>query len=200
MLALVALARGDRAHARDLLQQALEISERLGHRFSQAWELEHVGVVAQAEGDIVTAQRLHQQALALRRALDDRWGMAQSLVSLGAVARRQGDYASAGAYLKEALDVARVLHDPWEIACCLEEVAELRAAQGRFDLAARLYGAAAALWESLGIAGRGDVRALGGAAQAVRAEFIAGPLARAWEEGRQMSLAEALADAELVCL
>jgi non-specific serine/threonine protein kinase len=67
------------------------------------------------------------------------------------VAREQGDHARAAALLQESLALRRQAGHKRGIARCLEGLAGVGGARGHAERAARLYGAAAALRQAIGV-------------------------------------------------
>ena len=95
--------------------------------------------------------------------------------------------------LKESLGVHHDLGDRWRIASVLESLAEAARAQGEFERAVRLFGAAEALREAIGtpvpLCERPDRDSNVAAA---RARLDDAAWEAAWAEGRAMSLGEAV--------
>ena len=107
------------------------------------------GQVALSQGDASTARLLLEESLALYRDLGDRQRMAQVLVGLAKVEAYQGDLATARILYEESLSLARVGYK-LDLASGLEGLANVVAAQGKFTWAARLWGAAEALRDTMG--------------------------------------------------
>jgi hypothetical protein len=85
----------------------------------------------------------------LRRA-GDTWGLGIVLAAAASLAIVREDYTQASAQASEALSLCQELEDPRGIAWSLEVFAGLLAATGLADGAARLWGAAEGLLESVG--------------------------------------------------
>ena len=81
--------------------------------------------------------------------LGDRTGVAASLLNLGAAEMQRGDHERAETLLREGLGLARDVGDKISLAEGLEYLAGTSGARGRGERAARLYGAAEVLRESL---------------------------------------------------
>jgi len=119
------------------------------------------------------------------------------------VALDEGDYGRAGVHLAESLALLRELGSRWQLAHTLEVVAGLAAlaagqvnAQPRGLQAARLFGAAEALRETLGtpllpIYQDHYQRRLASA----RTLINEATFAAAWAEGRAIALEQAIAEA-----
>jgi predicted ATPase/class 3 adenylate cyclase len=186
--------QGDFASARALLEESLAIRRELGDRGGIAWSLNNLGNVTLDQGDFASARALLEECLAFFRELGDRWNIAISLGNLGEVTHGQGDYPAAGALYKESLAIRRELGDQWGVAWSLEGLAAVVAALGASLPAARIWGTAERLREEIGSPlppterPRYD-RCVATARAAL--EDDAG-FDRAWQEGRALTLEQAI--------
>ena len=109
------------------------------------------------------------------------------LKSVGERAHR-GDLVTARALLEEGLAILRALNDKWFIAFCLEELASVVMAQGEPVWAARLWGAADALRDTVGLplppVFRADYER---SVAAARTRIGEKAFTAAWAEGRTMA-------------
>jgi predicted ATPase/DNA-binding SARP family transcriptional activator/class 3 adenylate cyclase len=200
-------SQGDPRSAQACLEESLTTWQQVGDVAGTAWSLHHLGMAADLEGDYVTADSLHQQSLSLRQELGDRWGIAESLHDLGRVALHCGDVERAAAWIRQSLLLYREQDRKKGVAVCLESLAAAvthssppaeGGARGeeRSARAARLYGAAEALRETIGAplppANRPD-RDRGIAA--ARATLGEAAFSAAWAEGRVMRVEQAIASA-----
>jgi tetratricopeptide (TPR) repeat protein len=190
----VAKDQGDYVSARTLHEQSLALQRELGDKQGIAYSLLGLGIVAYLQGDYALTRTLSEEALAIRRELGDRRGIAATLNSLGNVASHQGDFVSARKLLEEALAIQRELGNRGGIANSLESLAVLTSAQGQAVRSVRLWGAAQALREAIGAPLspseriRYDQRLVETRSMMSEEAFI-----DAWEEGRVMTLEQALA-------
>ncbi|HEY3111456.1 MAG TPA: tetratricopeptide repeat protein [Chloroflexota bacterium] len=195
-LGLAALLRGEHAAARALLDESLALFRALGDRRGSAYALNQLGLLAIHRGAYAQARVPLEESLELFRELDDPRGVGFALNNLGLVAIGLGDPARATALLEESLAVYQELGDRRNAAECLEGLARAAAAADRPEGAARLFGAAEALRETIGAPllplDRGPYER---AVARVRAALGDGPLAEAWAAGRSRPLADVLADA-----
>ena len=107
---------------------------------------------------------------------------------------REGDWQRALGRLGESLEVRREIGDMGGSAWCLERVAEVALAQGHLRKAASLLGAASALRASIGsVADPVDQPENESRLAALRAQLGEAQFAAAWEEGRKMTLDQAIA-------
>jgi hypothetical protein len=120
--------------------------------------------------------------------------IAAMLLGLAEVAQDSEDYEREAELLGQSLPLCRMMHEHWGIAGCLEGTAAIAAARERPADAARLFGAASALRERLGmplpvINQAPYERAMGTTRSMLSdAAFVA-----AWQEGEAMTLDEAIA-------
>jgi len=193
-LARVASAQSDYSAARVLLEKSLVHRRELGDRMGIADTLNSLGNIAFEKGDYSTAGEAHQESLAIRRELGERGGIAAAQNDLGNVAFEQGDYLAANALYEESLAIQHELRDRRGIAFSLEGRAALFAALCRSLLAARIWGAAERLRQEIGSPlppnerPRYDRRVA--AASAVVKDY--GAFNRAWQEGRALTLEQAI--------
>jgi len=148
-LGWAAMRPGDYQLARDYLEQAAVLFRKLNEKVGLSSTVSGLGEVALRQGDLKRAQTLLEEALVLRRELDNKWGIGATLGTLGWVALAAGEYEDAHRIFWESLAVRQELGNKGGIAWCLEKLAQRFQHQNRLPLAARLYGAAAAIRESI---------------------------------------------------
>ncbi len=115
------------------------------------------------------------------------------LGTLAWAALRQADYQRARMLLSESLTLRKELGDKGGIAWCLEKEAEMAAAEGNWERAVRLLGIANSLRASVNAAidladQPEHQRRLG----ALRAQLGEPAFAAAWDEGRAMTVEQAI--------
>lgn len=144
------VSQGDPATVRSLLEESLAISRELDFKGIIARCLSHLGLVTLQQGDIATTRLLLEESLTLHKETGDQWGIAWVLSILARVEACNGDCAGALALYEESLEIARKIGSKLNIARCLEGMASVLAI-GRDPMrAARYWGAAGALRESIG--------------------------------------------------
>jgi len=192
-LAVIAFDSGDFERARRLWGEALEVNRELGNAAGTLDILVNMGYTELARGDHERATVLLEESLALSREMGYKGAMATSLLSLGIAAMLKGDLNRAKALIEESLTNNLELGVKTEIAEGLEGLAGVMGALGADLRAARLWGAASALREAIGVA-------WGLAERMVHEPMLAAARARldeaVWEsafaEGRAMELEEAV--------
>jgi predicted ATPase/class 3 adenylate cyclase len=193
-LAMVAYECGDLHAARTLSQESLALSRELGDQGRVADALNTLGNVACDLGDFTAAWALSQESLAIGRELGDRDCIATSSKNLGVVAFMRGQFGEARLLYGEAVAIRLELGDRLGVARALEGVAAIAAAQGDSTAAARTWGAAERLREEIGSPILPNERSRNEkyATTARQSAADAGAFDRAWQQGREMPLNEAI--------
>jgi non-specific serine/threonine protein kinase len=144
------MLEGDLARAAELLDQAVALhhSEAV-EPMSEGLGVYLRGLVALFQEDDELAAGLFQRGLAFCRARGERWLQASALLGLGILALRGGRQAEAVRWTRESVRLAQGLDDRWGLALAVEVLAWAAAAQGQAERAARLLGAAGALWSAV---------------------------------------------------
>jgi len=192
-LGILAEMRNDLAAAAALYEESRTLFRELGARMFEANNLAGLGNVALRQGDYASARALYEESLAIRQEAGDRWGIASSLHALGAVASHLGEYTVARSLYFQSLTMQQELEDRKGIAGSFESLASLALHEGDPVVAARLLSAASALRTAIGAPlppyRREEIeRELA----LVRTAIGEDAFAAAWEEGRAMSLDEAV--------
>lgn len=113
--------------------------------------LYHLGVVAFGQGNLRLAEDRISEALHLSGRMHDVWGTAVSLAYLGLVQAARGEIASAVSSLFNALELYTEIGSTDRIADTISRVAVVAEAGGAPGRAARLFSAAEALEERVGV-------------------------------------------------
>ena len=188
-LGLVSQRRGDSEGATEFYEESTALFREWGDKQGLAFCLNNLGVVAITQGDLVQAQKLTEEAVALLRELGSRGDVSIGLQNLGWIAFLRNELGKAVDLYKQSLTLAwdtgfyaLVLDDLVGFAC-------LAGAQGDAVRAAQLCGAAEALHEATGYPkdpishAEMEPYLASGRSKIHEAEW-----AKAWEEGRTMSL------------
>lgn len=195
-LAELARDQGDFEHATALNEESLGIKHDLGDKMGIATSLTNLGELARLRGNYEQARILHEESLAVRRDLGDSRGTATCLFNLGEIARERGDGARALALYRDGLTLFHRVGDKVGLVACLEGIAKMSASRGQPHVAARLFGAAAALRIAIGrpvppvdsVAYQQDVAA-------VQAVLRDDEYRSAWAAGAALLLDQAIAEA-----
>jgi len=195
--ASAAQRRGDVSTAMARLDEAIRLAQRSGDRWSQAMALSQLGDVHRSNQAYARAGELYTESLSLRReagAGPGGTGEASVWHNLGYVALANGDLAAAHSNVQHALALFVQLGERRGAAESLAGFAAVAAADGRAEVAARLFGASEAVLTS--VAGR--------VSQSNRAEYerwlalaraglASDAFESAWSAGRETPLEDALA-------
>jgi DNA-binding CsgD family transcriptional regulator len=164
---------------------------------SLAYALHAAGQAALSQGDVATASSFLQESLVLFRKMGMRPDIAELLVIFGQVATAQSDDAAAQSHYEESLALGREFGFKRIIPSSLEGLAALVIHQGEPTWAARLWGAAEALRDTMGTPIHPVYRpAYERSVAAARASLGEQAFAAAWAQGRAMTLEEVLAARE----
>lgn len=190
-----AMERRDFPKARALMEEVLALHRNRGDEAALAVPLANLGLIALHERDYISARDLLTDSLGRFRAQGDGWSAAGTVMNLGSAALKLGDLDAARGYFSQSLELAVALGDKEIVATTLTSFGFLAAALGRDLLAARLWGAAAALSASIGhqlppSSTFGDDEA---AIHRVKSRLGDDGYALAYREGQEMGLDPAIA-------
>ena len=192
-LANIALEDGDFERAARLRKEVLTSIREQGSSLGNSGLLLAVGYTELAVGDRERATALLEESLVLSRELGDKWVEAVCLSSLGIAATLRGNPERAEALLKEGLAMVVEIGSKVDIAEGLEGLAEAAGALGKYQRTARLWGAAFALREAIGIPWWAAERVLHEPLLiAARSRLEEVPWQSAFKEGQPMTLEEVI--------
>ncbi|MGA9393341.1 MAG: tetratricopeptide repeat protein, partial [Candidatus Sulfotelmatobacter sp.] len=195
-LASVLKLQGEYARASSLYDECLAIFRSVEDGAGVAWTLNYLGDVAREKADFVAARSFCEQSLAAFRQLRDGWGIASALSDLANLMCDQGNNAEARRLYGESLRVFQELGHKRGIARVLECLAASAAAQSNAEQSLHLAGAAAALRQQLGAPlTPGEKRRLEKALEFARRTLGNAAGLRAWMEGWEMPVEQALQEA-----
>lgn len=191
--ALTAFPRKTREGIR-LAEQGLEHFRELGDKQMISRALNNLGEIYRTANDYENAGKVYEECILISEEIGDRHRYGINLANLAYVALNQGDYDKADALMKASFKVRQELGLQFRIAEGFAGMA-LPVAWMRNPLrAARLLGASEALFEALGITLQPpNQMEIDKGISAVRQQLDEVTFDRAWQEGRDMSLDEAIA-------
>jgi predicted ATPase len=189
--------QGEFVQGRKLLEEAVAIHRRTGNRQGMALALANLSIRAYDDGDYEHARAWTEESLEHFRSLGDRQRVAHLYSNLGEWALIEGDFVRAGQRFAESLRLARELGEKPQIAGRIRLLGQVALARSEADRAARLFGAAEVMRESVGwhAVSQGSRELYERAVDELRANLDAATLAEAWNDGRRLSLDEAIDDA-----
>jgi predicted ATPase/DNA-binding winged helix-turn-helix (wHTH) protein len=150
MQGLAALQRGEHEQAQALALDAREAANASGEAVQHGGPLLILGKVAESNGDHERAQQLYDESIDVHRCVGDKWGLSILLSVAAGLRIVRKDFDQARIQASEAMSLCQELDDPRGIAWSLDLFASLLAAAGHSERAARLWGAADRLLESVG--------------------------------------------------
>jgi DNA-binding SARP family transcriptional activator/predicted ATPase len=185
---------GDNARARELLEEALDIWQKIGLHYGIANSFSSLGHLAFIQRDYTASVRYFEQGLETLRELGDRRSISLSLTGLGRSQQRLGNRAASLTAYQEALILRYELGDKLGIAECFEGLGEVALAQGTPTRTLQLYAVAARLRVLSGSpvlpVDQADYEAM---LSAARSQLSPQAAKRAWAEGDSLALEEAVA-------
>jgi non-specific serine/threonine protein kinase len=198
---LVAMHQGDYERAVALHEEALELVRPLGDALPRPAFLatvcfHNLGAAAYGHGDHERAAAYFEEALARVRDLGHSSLALVALAGLGNVTRDQGDDVRAADLYREGLERSWARGNKRIIAYTLAGLGSIAGTYGQTEQAARLFGAAEALHEVIGVPLLPPFQVSHERAVAtVRAALPEAAFTDAWEAGRALPLKEAVAEA-----
>jgi len=192
-LAYVPAYEGDTAGSVAMFEESRTLFGDLGIRRGVADSLWALGILARLQGDLPRSRILAEESLAIHRELGDRFGTTDALHTLGRTALAQDDLATAAASFLEALDNDEEIGNRTGMAIVLDNLAAKASVEGHHLRALRLAGASEAIKETAGGHAPPPLIDLPDPRQAAREALGDAAVTAAWEEGRAMTLDQALA-------
>jgi DNA-binding CsgD family transcriptional regulator/tetratricopeptide (TPR) repeat protein len=193
-LGRLAVGRGAPDDARRLVEPFVDSLRSVGGPLWLSWGLSVLGLAHLVEGDDAAAQTVLDEAKGIAVLLGNPWLTAQADHHLAGVARYRGEAGRAEDLFHEAL-ARRARHGLRSgVAESLEALAALSAGHESYGEAARLFGAAAAMRRSMGLArwpAEGD--AYEADVAGVHAALGDTAFASAWAEGEALDDTAAVA-------
>uniref|UniRef100_UPI00145C54A7 tetratricopeptide repeat protein n=1 Tax=Brasilonema sp. UFV-L1 TaxID=2234130 RepID=UPI00145C54A7 len=152
-MAGVIAQQGDIPRAITLLEQSLEISERIGDISGKAASLSNMAQVIVQQGDIARAIALWQQSLETYERIGDVDGKAATLGNMARVIAQQGDISRAIALWQQSLEISERIGDVRGKAITLNNMALVIAQQGDIARAITLWQQSLEISERIGDVG-----------------------------------------------
>jgi tetratricopeptide (TPR) repeat protein len=197
-LGMVRAGHGHFQEAERLLRWSIREASRLGNVRSVAHWSRSLGGMLHARGDSEAARELIDESLAIHRTLDDPWGISHALSNLALVMMDTKATGAVQQLLEESISIERDVGDVPGLIFNVEIYARLAASRGQNALAVRLFACASGLSQATGF--RRHARPVDWIDHERDIEELRSRLAEeaftdAWEQGRTMTLDEALEDA-----
>jgi predicted ATPase/transcriptional regulator with XRE-family HTH domain len=196
-LAGVAIMDEDPERAEMLLAESREIGQRAGSASDcSAWMLHQLGHAAQLRGAYERAVVLHQESLAHFATSDYSTGPPAAYHGLGVAALGLGNSNEAARWFAQGLALSQAESNLASLTWCLTGIGCAAALDQAPERAARLWGAAEQLRQSIGCRGAPAARTTFERALAVaRAQLGDEAFVAAWTQGRALPMEQAIAEA-----
>jgi tetratricopeptide (TPR) repeat protein len=176
-----------------LCEEGVSISSKLEHKEGLAQGLNALGIMHSVQGHYLLAKDAYYACLDLCQETGDRRREAIALFNLSLVAANQGNYREADQLARDCLRLM------WELDFTYMTVLKLGTpflppspTKNQAERAVRLLGASAALREAMNIRLSPSVSVVYQVEANVRQQLGEGAFQAAWDEGRKMSLEEAV--------
>jgi predicted ATPase/class 3 adenylate cyclase len=183
----------DLAAAGPLFEQSLQLYRELGDKRGMASVLNNLGRVAFTQGDPTAARGYYEESRAMFKALGHKWGLSAPTTNLGHVEYWAKNYAAASSLYKEDLTIGVALGSKVIIAVSIGGLGGVAAEMSQAEKAARLLGAADALVQTAGAAWQNDDRVpYDRGLELARAQLGEDAFEKVWQEGRAMSMEQAV--------
>jgi DNA-binding CsgD family transcriptional regulator/tetratricopeptide (TPR) repeat protein len=183
----------DQEQAKEFYEEGLALLREYGSTSWRRYFLNDLGMTLMLVGDLERATALFEEAAELLREVGSRVGLEFPLGNLGWVALMLEDLERADALHKESLALCREVGDKALVSDRLERLACVAGAGGEAERAARLFGAAGALREAIGVPPDPPMRTLEEPfLLGARSQLEEGAWTKAWEEGQAMSMDRAI--------
>jgi tetratricopeptide (TPR) repeat protein len=186
----ILMMQGKYDEARVAFQASLDIRKGQTNTTGLAYSISDLSEVAFRKGDYETARKHAEESLALRNEARNEWGIAKSLYQLAQAKHKLGLHAEALQHSRESLAIFERIQYKKGIAECLSRIAEIRFDLGEKEIAAKLFGAAEALLDSLGAQLASDQRDYYESAILTSARDHLD--SQAWSAGREIGLETAI--------
>ncbi len=123
-----------------LLTESKSILEDMQDKMGTAVALSYLGTIYMNLNDLEQAESYQHQSLKLRREIDETRGIIISLNQLGQISLLRDEAQSAQNYFQQSLTVVNQSYDKRNVANSLLGLAQVYVDQGRYELAAKLFG------------------------------------------------------------
>jgi tetratricopeptide (TPR) repeat protein len=147
----IAFLLGDLPGADHSWSEGLSVLSDHGDRLLVAGFIGRLGDLAYRRNDLAMARRRCEESILVWRSVGDSAGVAQELATFGRVALAEGAVDDAARYFRESLSRSKETGSRLEIPWALSGLAMASLARGQLTRAATLFGAAAALGDSVGL-------------------------------------------------
>jgi non-specific serine/threonine protein kinase len=183
----------DAEKALALVEESVALMRELDDRPGLAQALNIVGEIARSSGDDERARRVYEECLALSRETGETRRIAYMFANLAMIAQHHGDHAQARNLLIQAIQMEHAMNVRPDIASHLMLFAGTISELGDPVRAAYLLGATAAALERMGAFPQpSDRHEIDRVILAVRKQLDDATFEAAWDDGRKITLEQAV--------
>jgi predicted ATPase/DNA-binding SARP family transcriptional activator len=191
-LGWIVVIAGDLGEGWRLLSAARESHAELGDRDAYARDGVALGLVAEFKREWSVARGILEESISIFREVGDRWWLGQALIAIGRSYREDPGLEREEEVYREAVGIFRETMDLSGLTQAMAATGALRILQGRTELGLKIASAGRALEEEMGGGAPEAWRPWGEARELAADKLDADAIARAWAEGRSLSIDEAL--------
>jgi predicted ATPase/DNA-binding winged helix-turn-helix (wHTH) protein len=192
-LAYLAIEQGEYPEAEARAREAVDLLRARSSREGLCFGLIHLAIALRWRGEWAAAHELYEQSLGIAREFGTPWEIGTALREIGLAECDEGRCDLALKHLAEAMTILHGLGDRPGVIESLEGLAGVAAATVAPRRASRLWGAAHALQQEIGGARSVHQKTIyERQVQPARALLTAQAFDQAWDEGRAMSLDDAV--------
>lgn len=176
-------------------EAALELFRQCGNKPGMAQVLNVIGELARTSNHLDLAKSANEECLELVRETGEKRREMMVLGNLGCIVREQGDIEDAERFIRESIFLAlEYTLDQYIIVTVLNPLARILAARGELEQGIRLLGAAEAILDFMGVwLAAGDLPVYERDLAFIHDLVDDETFQRCWDEGRTLSLEQALA-------
>jgi len=193
VLGLVLTLEHNFAVAESALKESMALFQEVDDKWGYAHAVICLALGPYMQDDRATALALHEQALVLFREVGDRYFQGVALRHIGALRVKQGDWTHGAIALRAAQILAQDLNSKWEIYAVIWSLAEAAQRAENPPRAVRLYWAAKNIADSIGAWTEDDESEIEKYLGSCRAAMGESAFAQAIEQGRTMTMEQAIA-------
>lgn len=145
------LKRGKYEQARLCFEEQLKLDERIQFWQGMTHAFIGLGDSYRHQGNYDHAEQFYKDALSVARKYSIKEEQAGAVLGLGFVALYRSDYLLAEQYFRDYYNIRRHFHKIWPVIDFLDGLAAVAAGCNQFERAAKLHGAAQALFSSFNL-------------------------------------------------
>lgn len=149
-LAAIKNFQSDFQSARDITEESLAIAREMNDKNLISIMLSTLGEIARDEGNLEAARKCYEESFTIAKQESYDFYIPVRAYNLAAIACLQDDYKSARSYAAEGLQVSKKLRDKSNTAGMLDIFAAIAVKKNEPEKAARLQGAAQAIYNEIG--------------------------------------------------